>query len=131
MSPFLSAARAYEDGVRDGSILACKWVRLACERNARDRARARTEAFPYAFDEDAAVAVCQAVGMFPHIKGPDAKVIGHDDQGRVRWNPIALEPWQCWILSVVFGWKRVRDGARRFRTVHVAEPSVDETRRIL
>lgn len=122
MSPFLSAARAYEDGVRDGSILACKWVRLACERNARDRARARTEAFPYAFDEDAAVAVCQAVGMFPHIKGPDAKVIGHDDQGRVRWNPIALEPWQCWILSVVFGWKRVRDGARRFRTVLILVP---------
>lgn len=112
---YLALARSYEDGVRSKRIPACKWVRLACERNARDRKRQRTKTFPYWFDAIAAVAICQAAEQFPHIKGPDAKVIGRDEEGRPIWNPIRLEPWECWILTTLFGWMREGTRLRRFK----------------
>jgi phage terminase large subunit-like protein len=38
-------------------------------------------------------------------------------KGEWRGKRIELEPWQCWIISVVFGWKR-KDGLRRYREVY-------------
>lgn len=32
--------------------------------------------------------------------------------------PIDLEPWQCWIIACVFGWKQQDTEKRRFRTVY-------------
>jgi phage terminase large subunit-like protein len=119
---YLGLALAYEQGVRSGGIPACKWVRLACDRNAADLERQRSGEFPYWFDQAAAVAICQAAEQFPHIKGPKAKVIGQDDEGRAVWNPIQLEAWQCWILTTIFGWKRAGTALRRFRTAFVLVP---------
>lgn len=102
--------------MRSGTQPACKWVRLACERNARDRKRQKTKAFPFWFDEEAATAICASTELFPHIKGPKAKPIGRDEDGRTIWQTIQLEPWQCWILTTLFGWKRVGSHLRRFRT---------------
>jgi phage terminase large subunit-like protein len=119
---YLALARTYEDDIRAGRIPACKWVVLACERNARDRARERTEAFPYWFDGEAAIAICAAAEQFPHIKGPKAKVIGLDDEGRPMWQTIQLEPWQCWVLTTLFGWLAVDSNLRRFRTGLILVP---------
>lgn len=119
---YLALARAYEDGVRNGSIPACKWVRLACERNVRDLARQGTPEFPYRFDKAAAHAFCASAEQFPHIKGPKAKVIGRDDEGRPIWNPIELEPWQCWVFTTLFGWKQVATGLRRFKVGLILVP---------
>lgn len=105
-----------------GRIPACKWVRLACERNKRDFKRERTKAFPYRFDEAAAHAICASAEQFPHIKGPKAKVIGRDDEGRPIWNPIELEPWQCWNLTTLFGWQQLEKDLRRFRVGLILVP---------
>lgn len=121
MKDYLSLARQYEDEVIDGRIPACKWTRLACERNRRDRARAETEAFPYVFDPAAAVKICRFAELMPHIKGPLAFIVGRDDDGRAVWNPIALEPHQCWFLTTLFGWRRL-DGLRRFRVANYLVP---------
>jgi phage terminase large subunit-like protein len=112
---YLALARAYEADVLAKRIPACKWVRLACERNKRDRKKQRTAAFPYYFDDVAAGAICAAAEQFPHIKGPKAKVVGADEEGRPRWQTIELEAWQCWVLTTLFGWKRADTGMRRFR----------------
>lgn len=114
---YLGLARQYEDDVRAGRIPACKWVRLACERNARDRAKAEAvdPAFPYRFDPAAAVRVCIAAEQLPHIKGPKAKIVGRDELGRFIWATIRLEPWQCWVYTTGFGWVLPETGARRFR----------------
>lgn len=119
---YLALARAYEAGVIDLTIPACKWVRLACERNARDRSQQRSSAFPFWFDDTAATAICQAAEQFPHIKGPKAKVIGQDEDGRSVWNRIQLEAWQCWVLTTIFGWKQIGTNLRRFRTAFVLVP---------
>ena len=112
---YIALARAYESDVLAKRIPACKWVRLACERNKRDRKAQRTKAFPFWFDEAAGAAICASTERFPHIKGPNARIVGTDDEGRPVWQTIELEPWQCWVLTTLFGWKRVDNSLRRFR----------------
>ena len=118
---YLEKARSYEDGVIAGEIHACVWVRLACERNRRDRERIGTEGFPFTMDAKKAERICAFAELLPHIKGPKAVVIGKDEEGRNIWAKIVLEPWQCWILTTMFGWVRP-DGLRRFRVALVLIP---------
>lgn len=118
---YVALARQYEADVIAGTIPACQWVRLACERNRRDVSRIGAEDWPYDFDHAKARKICQFAELLPHIKGPKAKVIGKDDQDRNRWATIELEPWQCWILTTMFGWVR-QDGLRRFRVALVLIP---------
>lgn len=115
MKDYIAIAAQYQADVLDGTVPACKWVRLACERNRRDLERAETAAFPYRFDGEAGARICRMAEMLPHVKGPKAKIVGYDGDGRPVWNPLELEPWQCWILSTLFGWLRVDNGLRRFR----------------
>jgi len=112
---YVALARQYEADVLSGKVLACKWVKLAIRRNVRDLEREGTAEFPYYFDREAAARICALGEMLPHVKGPKAFRIGEDGEGRALWNPIVLEPWQCWILTTIFGWKQVKDGRRRFR----------------
>jgi len=120
---YLALARAYEADVLGGRLDVCKWVRLACTRNARDRARAEAgdPAFPYRFDPEAGRRVCLAVEQLPHTKGHKAKVVGRDEEGRARWATIELEPWQCWFVMTLFGWVGL-DGLRRFRIAFLLVP---------
>lgn len=119
---YVALARSYEADVLAKRIPACKWVRLACERNRRDRKAQRTKAFPFWFDDAAGAAICASTERFPHIKGPKARVVGTDDNGRPIWQSIELEPWQCWVLSTAFGWQRVDSQFRRFRVGLILVP---------
>jgi phage terminase large subunit-like protein len=118
---YVAISRQYEAAVRTGAVPACKWVRLACARNERDLARQSTPGFPYTFSDQAATRICLAAEQLPHIKGPKAKVVGRDDEGRPLWASIELEPWQCWVLTTVFGWLQL-DGLRRFRVAFPLVP---------
>jgi len=119
---YLAVAAQYEADVHAGAIPACRWVRLACARNARNRQHQRTLVFPYYLDEKAAEDVCRTVELLPHTKGELSRVVSFDEEHRPTWNTIHLEPWQVWILTTAFGWKRLSDGRRRFRTVLVLVP---------
>lgn len=99
-------ANKYAQDVAAGDIPACKWVRLACERHLNDiRSTKGYHEFPYYFDADAADRVCRFVQVFPHTKGKWAS----------KGEKLVLEPWQCFFLCVIFGWKRHSDGTRRYR----------------
>jgi phage terminase large subunit-like protein len=119
---YVSIAADYQADVLAGRTPACKWVRHACERNRRDLDRQETAAFPYRFDPDSARRICVMAEMLPHIKGPKAKIIGRDGAGRPIWNPIHLEPWQCWYLTTMFGWVHQATGLRRFRVSMLLVP---------
>jgi phage terminase large subunit-like protein len=103
-----------------GTIPACRWVRLACERNRRDTARAQT-GWIYRFSEEAAQRVCEFVEQMPHILGDFGKPTVNED-GSLVYPTIRLEDWQIWILSTVFGWVRVSDGKRRTRIALILVP---------
>jgi phage terminase large subunit-like protein len=118
---YIALAAQYQAAVLTGAVPACKWVRLACERNRRDLDRQDTGDFPYRFEPDAARRICQMAEMLPHVKGPKAQIVGQDDEGRPVWATIELEPWQCWVLTVLFGWVH-QNGRRRFRSGMVLVP---------
>lgn len=119
---YLALAEAYEANVLAGVVPACRWVHLAMARNQRDRARAGTPVFPYRLNPVRAQSICLAAESFPHIKGPKAIALGKDDEGRTLWQTIALEPWQAWVLTTLYGWEHVDTGLRRFRVGLVLVP---------
>ena len=106
MKDYDQIARDYAERVVSGDIPACKLVRAACQRQLDDLAR---EDFEYFYFPELAERVCKFVELMPHIKGEWAG------------KPISLEPWQIFILSVVFGWVD-SDGNRRFKTSYIEVP---------
>lgn len=107
MRDFAGIARRYCEDVRDGRVLAGKWVKLACRRHLQDLERAATDPdWPYRFDAWEGGNVCDFIEKLPHVEG--------------RWSTptITLEPWQIWLLVTVFGWRRKSDGGRRFEQAY-------------
>ena len=103
----MSEADAYIKDVLDGKVTVCRSVRLAVEREVRDRANSKNKDFPYYYDEEIANAICS---YFP--------VALNHSIGKHAGSPFYLEPWQQWCISSVFGWKRKDNHCRRFRRVY-------------
>jgi phage terminase large subunit-like protein len=102
--PHTYAAWKYGEDVLSGKIPACKWVKLACQRQLDDL---KKKDWPFVFDFDRAERVCNFIERLPHVKGKWAR-------GGER---IKLEPWQKFGLTTIFGWVKA-DGLRRFREVY-------------
>ncbi|WP_428001807.1 terminase large subunit [Acidovorax sp.] len=111
MNLYVERAQGYMRDVLDGTIPSCKWVRLAVERQAENLQRPRSEAFPWVFDAEMAARPCAFIELLPHIKGKWAR------EGRT----IELEPWQCFILTTVYGWVHPETRLRRFLEAYEEE----------
>jgi phage terminase large subunit-like protein len=96
-------ALAYAQDVVAGRIVACKWVKAACQRHLDDL---KKEDWPFHFDRWHGDDICDFIEKLPHVEGD--------------WETatIRLEPPQIFILVVVFGWRKP-DGRRRFSTVYI------------
>lgn len=113
---FGDIATQYARDVVAGEIVACKWVKLACQRHLNDLAKSAAGDWPYVFNVELidnkgkayrpAERVCRFAELMPHIKGDWAAQ-------RMR---ITLEPWQIFILSSIFGWVNRETKRRRFRS---------------
>lgn len=99
----LARLNDYAEGVCDGSIVAGRLVRLACERHLRDVSLGSLRGLE--FSEDAADHVIRFLQELKHSIGDKAE------------QKFILEPWQVFIVGSVFGWMRA-DDTRRFRRVH-------------
>ncbi len=109
---YVQAARRYMQDVIAGRVPACKWTRLAVERQMHDLARPLSADWPYVFDVERAQRPCRFIELLPHIKGKWAR------EGRL----IELEDWQCFIITTVFGWVHHSTGLRRYREGYVEVP---------
>lgn len=115
-APHTVSATKYSTDVTEGRVVACKWVRLACQRQLDDLAEWQAGNRPdWEFRYDEAERVCRFIEMLPHVKGRWAK----------KRELIKLEPWQEFILTTVFGWYSedadATDGwSRRFRTSYTS-----------
>lgn len=76
---------------------------LACQRFLDDLRRQGTEGFPYVFDVTRADRILRWFNHCIQVRGVDAG------------KPIALEPWQVFDLSNLYGWVHRDTGARRFK----------------
>lgn len=97
-------AEQYAEDVRSGKQIACHWVQQAVERYYRDLDNAVEKG--WYFDRQAAERAINFVEKLKHVKG--------------KWagKYLQLEPWQCFILWQIFGWK-MADGTRRFTEAYV------------
>ncbi len=112
----VQAAWDYAQDVVAGDVVSCLYVRQACERFLADLDR--TDIY---LDVNEATSACVFIEGLPHIKGEWAK----------RRERLVLEPWQCFIVVNVFGWKWADDliddagvierpaHTRRFRQAYV------------
>ena len=106
---YCSIARQYIDDVLGGKIPACQWVKLACQRQKDDLTRFGDRG-RFLFDEAKGNEVCRFIELLTHTKG------------ELAGTRIKLEPWQVFILTTAFGWRRREDGGRRFRRVYIEVP---------
>ena len=92
----------YCEQIVSGERVACKAMQGVVAKFLREFHDAD---FPFTFDEAEATSYCEMIPrVFRHSKG--------------KWagNPVELAPWQVFMISNIFGWKRP-DGTRRFRRV--------------
>lgn len=97
----------YVASVLAGRIPVNQLVRQAVERHQRDLETGAARGLR--FDAPTARRALAFFGVLRHSKGEWA--------GR----PFKLEPWQQFVLAVIFGWLR-EDGTRRFRHVYIELP---------
>lgn len=99
-------ANQYIENVLDGTVLACEYVKQACQRQKDDL---NNPELPFSFNLDKAEHICNFTELLTHIKG--------------KWagQHIKLEPWQVFILTTVFGWVDA-EGNRRYKTVYAEIP---------
>lgn len=108
--PHVEKAHAYMKGALSGAVDVCELVKMTVRRHFYDLEKTKDPDFPYYFDESKASRVCRFVEMMVHTKG--------------KWQRarLTLEPWQCFVLCVAFGWMRRSDQKRRFREVYIEIP---------
>ena len=110
--PLVKAAEDYARRVVAGKIVACKWIKLACQRHLDDLERAKEDGFAYYFDPAKAEKVAKFLQLLPHTKGKWAS----------KRELIKLEGWQLFSVCIPFGWLQKKDNTRRFRTIVIFVP---------
>lgn len=83
-------------------------MRLAAQRHLDDLKKASKRGYKYEFQPEKGALVCEFIENLPHTKGKWA----------AKKEQITLQPWQCFLVVVGFGWIRKSNGKRRFRTFY-------------
>jgi len=101
---YLADAEQYAANVRHGRIVTGRLLRLAVDRQDRDRRRSESDpSWPFVWSPEHVADVCEFVEALPHVEG--------------KWNSttIRLEPAQVFWLACLFGWRHRSDAnLRRF-----------------
>ncbi|MGE7828974.1 terminase large subunit [Paenibacillus sp. NPDC093718] len=98
---------SYAKKVLNGSIVAGKWVKLACKRHINDLDRQGTDEFPFIFDLKKANKIIKFAESLMLVEGTSDS------------ETMELFPFQDFILGSLFGWVHKDTGYRRFRTSYV------------
>jgi len=110
---YADRAKRYAKAVAAQKIPAGKLVQSACKRHLDDLAKSKDKSYPYKFDPAKAKRICEFAENMVHVKGEWARPKKLGELPLIR-----LEDWQCFLLSVAFGWVRKSDGLRRFRELY-------------
>lgn len=109
------AVKYAEEAVADkGRKRFGKWVRLAARRFLDDLKRARAKGAPFAFDEWHAVDACSFIEKLPHVEGRWKDAKGNDAPY------IIMHPAHVFFVVNLFGFRKGKDGTRRFSTALLA-----------
>lgn len=100
----------YAAAVAAGRIPAGIWVRKACRRFVIDLKKAEAGESRWVFDPRFAIRPILLAGQLTNIKGPEAG------------EPIALLPFQHWLIVNIYGFVERLSGIRRFRQASIWVP---------
>ena len=98
----------YAEDILNEKIISNRWVKLACKRHIDDLKTGHKRGLY--FDENAATNIIEFYPTFFQFY-----------EGAFDGMPFYLTPHQSFLLGSIFGWKREKDGFRRFRTVYIEE----------
>ncbi|MFP4365535.1 MAG: terminase large subunit [Bacteroidales bacterium] len=99
---YIKIAEKYIDNVLSGKISVSETTKKTFVRHRNDLKKGK-----FVFDASEPLTVMEFAAHLKHTKG--RKYAG---------KPFVLEPWQCAIIYILFGWKR-KDGNRRFSKAYV------------
>jgi phage terminase large subunit-like protein len=111
---YVEKANQYARDVVSGSIPACNYVKLACQRHLDDLEN-KSVLWSYEFDIRSAERPCVFLELLPHVRGSNR-------------GTLTLEPWQCFIVCNLFGWVKKAGSRsrgqllRRFRKAYIEVP---------
>ena len=97
---------SFAESVVAGNEPAGTLFRLACERHIRDL----SSSSQWIFDEATASRLFRFFNRLKHYKGEWAG------------QPIALQPFQAFMIGSLFGWRSRETGLRRFRQCYLEQP---------
>ncbi len=109
-NPHVTKANKYIADILSGDIPACIYVQQSCQRQVDNLKASEKKTYLYEFNNEAAEDICEFAEMMPHVKG--------------KWagSNMVLEPWECFLLTTVFGWLRKANGLRRFLELYAELP---------
>ena len=110
MPPRNQTWEKYADGVRSGTLWAPKYVRAPLARHDKDLGRIGKRGFPYVFEPERGLRVISFIELLRY------------GSGLKKNEPIRLEPWQHFLIVLIFGWVRKNNGERRFNNVYISLP---------
>ncbi len=98
--------KKYIDQVSAGKIPTSRMIKLLVERHHKDLKKSKKKNYPFYFDNTEPEKVIKFSGYLKHVKG------------KWRGQYIHLEPFQIFIIYLLFGWKKKSDDTRRFQKVY-------------
>lgn len=93
----------YAEDVMSGKVLACQWVKLACNRFLED-----LKSGNYYLDEDKYKTITAFTGVMKHYASGAAG------------KPFILEPWEDFIVLNLFCLYRTDTKRRKYKTAHIS-----------
>ncbi len=96
----------YIDDILQRRIVVCQKVTQAVRRHISDLSRAK-ESYPYYFDDTKAQNAIDFFGELVHTKGS------------LAGQKLQPQPWQQFIIAVLYGWRRKDNNLRRFRRAYI------------
>lgn len=106
-APTLYKYQRYIQDVQSGDVKTCETIKQAVRRHLDDLERAKSEAFPYYFDEEKGLKAVKFIQKLKHF------------EDIFKGKPVILEPWQTFIIVLLMGWRKKNSGFRRFRKVYL------------
>jgi len=102
----VTGSEAYIQEVLDGTLITNQWIKAACQRHLDDLETGEKRGLYFDQEEGQ-----RFVAFFERFL--------HHSKGKWAGDPFILLPWQQFMISSLYGWKR-SDGSRRFRTLFCA-----------
>lgn len=96
--------KQYTEKCVSGEAISCRKHQWACQRFLRDAERFETDPeYPFYWNEEAAQNIVDWFALLRHSKGV------------LAGQPIILTEWQRFRICQLYGWKRKKNGYRRFK----------------